>query len=233
MTELSKKVITFGCRLNNLESELIDQQLKQHSIDKNTFIFNTCAVTSEAERKARQSIRKIKKENPNAKIVVCDKITEGAACTTLLARKFIDTDSPLLMANSDQIIDWDSGQVMYSFANSNIDGGILTFDSSHPKWSYAKVDKNNFVIEVAEKKPISNHATVGIYYWKKGSDYVKYADKMIKKNIRVNNEFYVCPVFNEAIYDKKRIIIDPVDEMHGLGTPDDLNNFLSIKNKLI
>ncbi len=70
MTELSKKVITFGCRLNNLESELIDQQLKQHSIDKNVFIFNTCAVTSEAERKARQSIRKIKKENPNAKIVV-------------------------------------------------------------------------------------------------------------------------------------------------------------------
>ena len=70
MTELSKKVITFGCRLNNLESEFIDQQLKQHSIDKNTFIFNTCAVTSEAERKARQSIRKIKKENPNAKIVV-------------------------------------------------------------------------------------------------------------------------------------------------------------------
>ncbi len=70
MTEISKKVITFGCRLNNLESELIDQQLKQHSIDKNTFIFNTCAVTSEAERKARQSIRKIKKQNPNAKIVV-------------------------------------------------------------------------------------------------------------------------------------------------------------------
>ena len=70
MTELSKKVITFGCRLNNLESELIDHQLKQHSIDNNIFIFNTCAVTSEAERKARQSIRKIKKENPNAKIVV-------------------------------------------------------------------------------------------------------------------------------------------------------------------
>ena len=70
MTELSKKVITFGCRLNNLESELIDQQLKQNSIDENTYIFNTCAVTSEAERKARQSIRKIKKENPNAKIIV-------------------------------------------------------------------------------------------------------------------------------------------------------------------
>ena len=70
MTEFSKKVITFGCRLNNLESELISQQLKNHSIDTNTFIFNTCAVTSEAERKARQSIRKIKKENPNAKIVV-------------------------------------------------------------------------------------------------------------------------------------------------------------------
>ena len=116
---------------------------------------------------------------------------------------------------------------MYSFANSNIDGGILTFDSSHPKWSYAKVDKNNFVIEVAEKKPISNHATVGIYYWKKGSDYVKYADQMIKKNIRVNNEFYVCPVFNEAVQDSKKIVIKDVDNMWGIGTPEDLNYYLS------
>ncbi len=164
---------------------------------------------------------------PNSKIVICDQVTEGAACTTLLARKYIDNNSPLLMANSDQIIEWDSGQVMYSFANSKIDGGILTFESSHPKWSYAKVDKNNYVTEVAEKKPISNHATVGIYYWKKGSDYVKYADQMIKKNIRVNNEFYVCPVFNEAIQDSKKIIIKDINKMWGIGTPEDLNYYLT------
>ena len=172
----------------------------------------------------------LKNLEPNCKIIVCDNITEGAACTSLLARKYIDNNNPLLMANSDQIIKWDSSQVMYSFANSEIDGGILTFESSHPKWSYAKVDKNNYVIEVAEKKPISNLATVGIYYWKKGSDYVKYADQMIKKNIRVNNEFYVCPVFNEAIIDSKKIITKNVEEMWGIGTPEDLNFYLSRNN---
>ena len=164
---------------------------------------------------------------PNCKIVICDTITEGAACTTLLAKKYINNKNPLLMANSDQIIKWDSGEVMYSFANSKVDGGILTFESSHPKWSYAKVDKNNYVSEVAEKKPISNNATVGVYYWKQGSDYVKYAEQMIKKNIRVNNEFYVCPVFNEAIKDSKKIIIKEVEEMWGIGTPEDLNFYLS------
>ena len=83
---------------------------------------------------------------------------------------------------------------------------------------------------IPQKKAISKNATVGVYYWKHGSDFVKYAEQMIEKNIRVNNEFYVCPVFNEAIYDKKRIIIDPVDEMHGLGTPEDLRNYIYLKD---
>ena len=110
------------------------------------------------------------------------------------------------MANSDQFVDWDSNKFMYSMIADEIDGGILTFPSTHPKWSYAKLDDKGFVSEVAEKIPISEHATVGIYYWRHGADYVKYANQMIKKDIRVNNEFYVCPVFNEAIKDGKRIL---------------------------
>ena len=174
------------------------------------------------------SVLKILK--PNCKIIELDQITEGAACTTLLAKKYINNNNPLIIANSDQYIEWDSIKSMYNFNSKRIDGSILTFEAIHPKWSYAKIDKNNLVTEVAEKKVISKNATVGVYYWKKGNDYIKYAEQMINKNIRVNNEFYVCPVFNEAISDKKRIIIDPVKEMHGLGTPDDLNNFLRIKN---
>ena len=177
------------------------------------------------------SVLKILK--PNCKIIELDEITEGAACTTLLAKKYIDNNNPLIIANSDQYIEWDSIKSMYNFNSKKIDGSILTFEAIHPKWSYAKVGKNNLVTEVAEKKVISKNATVGIYFWKKGSDYVKYAEQMINKNIRVNNEFYVCPVFNEAISDKKKIMIDEVNEMHGLGTPDDLKNFLSIKNKFI
>ena len=110
---------------------------------------------------------------------------------------------------------------------SDADGGIVTFKATHPKWSYAKVDDNGFVTEVAEKNPISDNATVGYYYWKHGSDFVKYANQMIANDVRVNNEFYVCPVFNEAIADGKDIRIKEVNKMWGLGTPEDLAYFLS------
>jgi len=99
------------------------------------------------------------------------------------------------------------------------------------KWSYAKVDEKNFVVEVAEKRVISDDATVGIYYWKHGSDYVKYAEQMISKNVRVNNEFYVCPVFNEAIEDGKKIKIKRAKKMWGLGTPADLTAYLENHKK--
>ncbi len=166
---------------------------------------------------------------PHCKVIIVDKLTEGAACTTLLAKKLINNNDPLIIANSDQYMEWNSSKTLYKFISKKVDGGILTFNSLHPKWSYAKTDNEGNVIEVAEKKVISNHATVGVYFWKKGSDYVKYAEQMIEKNIRVNNEFYVCPVFNEAIKDKKRIIIENVKEMWGLGTPEDLEIFLKEK----
>jgi HAD superfamily hydrolase (TIGR01509 family) len=168
----------------------------------------------------------LKAIQPTCKIIEISKITEGAACTTLLAKKYINNNKPLVIANSDQFIEWSSSKIMYKFTSKKVDGGILVFKSIHPKWSYAKTNKSNEVIEVAEKKVISDNATVGVYYWRKGSDYVKYSEKMIKKNIRVNNEFYVCPVFNEAILNNQKIIIEKVDKMWGLGTPEDLSYFL-------
>lgn len=163
---------------------------------------------------------------PGCDIVQINGITEGAACSTLLAKEYIDNDAPLIMANSDQYVEWNSNECMYAFTADEIDGGILTFEATHPKWSYARVGADGFVSEVAEKKVISNEATVGIYYWKKGSDYVKYAEQMIAKDIRVNNEFYVCPVFNEAIEDGKKIKVKRVESMWGIGTPEDLETFL-------
>lgn len=163
---------------------------------------------------------------PGCDIVQINGITEGAACSTLLAKEYINNDAPLIMANSDQYVEWNSNECMYAFTADEIDGGILTFEATHPKWSYARVGADGFVSEVAEKKVISNEATVGVYYWKKGSDYVKYAEQMIAKNIRVNNEFYVCPVFNEAIEDGKKIKVKRVESMWGIGTPEDLETFL-------
>jgi len=163
---------------------------------------------------------------PNCNIVQVDGLTEGAACTTLLAKEFINNDSPLVIANSDQFVEWNSNECLYAFHADTVDGGIITFKATHPKWSYAKISNEGFVSEVAEKKPISNNATVGIYFWKSGSDYVKYAEEMIRKNIRTNNEFYVCPVFNEAIQDGKKIRVKEIKKMWGIGTPEDLNYFL-------
>lgn len=164
--------------------------------------------------------------SPNCEAVLIDGITEGAACTTLLAKHLIDNDEPLIIANSDQFVEWNSNEFMYSMIADTIDAGILTFTATHPKWSFAKLDENGYVMEVAEKNPISDIATVGIYYWKKGSDYVKYAEQMIKKDIRVNNEFYVCPVYNEAIQDGLKVKTFHINKMWGIGTPEDLHNFL-------
>lgn len=163
---------------------------------------------------------------PGCEIVQVDGLTEGAASTTLLAKKYIDSNKSLLIANSDQIIDWKPSESMYSFETSNIDGAILTFNSIHPKWSYAKIDSEGLVVEVAEKKPISDLATVGVYYWRRGSDYVKYAEQMINEEVRVNGEFYVCPVYNFAIADGKRIKTKNVEGMWGIGTPEDLDVYL-------
>lgn len=163
---------------------------------------------------------------PGCDIIQVDELTEGAACTTLLAESLINSENPLLLVNSDQYLEWNSNEALYAFSADQIDGGIVTFDAVHPKWSFVKLDDSGFVTEVAEKKPISNHATVGVYYWKHGSDYVKYAKQMIDKDIRTNGEFYVAPVFNEAIGDGKKIRAKNIDKLWGLGTPEDLNIYL-------
>jgi len=168
---------------------------------------------------------------PNCEIIQVDELTEGAACTTLLSKEFINNDKHLLIANSDQYIEWNSNNFYYSMTNDNLDGGIVTFKSTHPKWSFAKLDDNGYITEIAEKKPISDIATVGIYYWNKGSDYVKYAEQMIEKNIRVNNEFYVAPVYNEAIKDGFKLKPFNIEKMWGLGTPEDLKTYLENKIK--
>lgn len=163
---------------------------------------------------------------PGCRIVQVDGMTEGAACTTLLAKELIDTGEPLLIANSDQYLEWNSNETLYAFAADGIDAGIVTFKATHPKWSYARLDDDGFVAEVAEKKVISDLATVGVYYWSRGSDYVRYAEQMIAKDIRVNGEFYVAPVFNEAIADGAKVRCKNADAMWGIGTPEDLNTFL-------
>ena len=154
-----------------------------------------------------------------------DSLTEGAACTALLAKEHINSDEDLLIANSDQFIEYQRQNFISLKDMTSVDAIVWTFNAVHPKWSFVKTNARGYITEVAEKRPISDIATCGIYWYRKGSDFVKYAEQMIEKNIRVNNEFYIAPVYNELIQDKKSLIPFYVHEMWGLGTPEDLIHF--------
>ena len=165
-------------------------------------------------------------------IVVVENMTEGAPCTVLLAEKLINNDHELVIANCDQLLQWDfSSFITYS---RSFDGCLVTFNSTNPHHSYVRLVKGE-VTEVAEKIVISDKASAGIYYFKKGSDYVSGANQMIKKNIRTNNEFYISPVYNELLSHGKFSIFEiDVRNKHMLGTPEELRIFLDkIENEEI
>ncbi|GAA8604424.1 glycosyltransferase family 2 protein [Helicobacter pylori] len=174
------------------------------------------------------------KNNFNVEFIAINKLTEGTACTVLYARKYINNNTPLMIANSDQIVDINIADFINDSFKRGLDGSILTFidKEENPKWSFAKLN-NDLVVEVKEKETISEFATVGIYFFNEGKIFVENAIDMIIENDRVNNEFYTCPVYNYAIKNGVKIGIYNIDfsKMHGIGTPEDLEIFRAI-NKL-
>lgn len=164
----------------------------------------------------------------NVKFISINKLTEGTACTLLYAKKYIDNDTPLLIANSDQIVDINIADFIKNNKDRKLDGLILTFidNDKNPKWSFAKLN-GELVSEVKEKEPISQYATAGIYLFTKGKTFVDNAIEMIIENDRVNNEFYTCPVYNYAIKNGAKIGIYNIQDsqMHALGTPKDLSHY--------
>lgn len=166
---------------------------------------------------------------PGCEVVTVREVTQGAACTVLLARDLIDNDSPLMLANSDQYVELDIDDYLAALDQQRADGLIMTFWADHPKWSYCRMRSDGSVAEVVEKQVISNEATVGIYNFARGSDFVAAADAMIARDLRVNGEFYVAPVYNILIERGARIAVKPTGRdgkgMYGLGTPDDFARF--------
>lgn len=183
----------------------------------------------EQERELADKIVK----NYNVTFVTVDELTEGAAITVLYSHKLINNDVPLLIANSDQIVDIDMQKYVSDMYDRKLEGSIMTFVDNDPKWSYAKCDEKGLVTEVKEKQVISDQATVGIYLFAHGKDFVNGSLDMIIKKDRVNNEYYVCPVYNYLVADKKKIGIYEIDKntMHGIGTPEDLNKYLDFISK--
>jgi NDP-sugar pyrophosphorylase family protein len=172
---------------------------------------------------------KLKRWAPKSEIIPVDKVTEGAACTVLLAKKYINNDQSLMIANCDQYVDVAIDNYLQEIENKNLDGLIMTMEANDPKWSFVGFNEEGKVDRVVEKQVISNEATVGIYNFKKGADFVEAAEEMIEQNLRVNNEFYVAPAYNQLIKLGAKIGTYSIGSegkgMYGLGIPEDLQKF--------
>src|SRR5262245_46161724 len=163
---------------------------------------------------------------PGCRIVTMGKPTAGALCSVLLAMEHLEHEDELLVANADQWIDTPIDNFLSAARTSGWDGAIMTFPNTHPRWSYVRTE-SGLVVAVAEKQPISRNATAGLYYFRRGADFVRGAERMLIKNASFSGEFYVAPVYNELILAGKRVGIFPIDapQMHGLGTPEEVERF--------
>jgi dTDP-glucose pyrophosphorylase len=175
----------------------------------------------------------LKRICPGCNIIPVRAVTEGAACTVLLAKNFINFDDPLMIANTDQITDLNIDDYLAAGDAPGMDGLIMTFWSDHPKWSYCRMRTDNTVSEVVEKQVVSNEATVGVYNFRRGHDFVRAAEMMIAKGLRVNGEFYVAPAYNQLIDEGAKIITVKTGKerngMYGMGVPEDLDFFRTTK----
>lgn len=172
---------------------------------------------------------------PGCAIVSTEGVTEGAACTVLLAREHIGAGG-LMIANSDQYLDVDIDTYLMA-CDAAPDGLIMTMTANDPKWSFVARGADGWVARVVEKEVISDEATVGVYNFTRGDDFIRAAEKMIAREQRVNGEFYVAPVYNLMIEKGARIDVFNVGEvgrgMHGLGTPADLADFLALSEGVL
>lgn len=178
----------------------------------------------EEEEYNKQLVETLNKLVKNPVIIPINYVTEGPASSCLLAKRYVDSNLPLIIANCDQILEWDSKKFIEHVNNSDCDGCVVTYKSNTIKNSYVKLNNDGKAIEFAEKKVISEHSLNGIHYWKKGVDFVESAIEMIRYNDRTNNEFYIAPTYNYMIKKGKQIInydIEP-NQHWAVGTPSDL-----------
>lgn len=201
----SKQFKDAGFKYNKNFTEINHKPLFQRVFDSAQKINaqNLIFVVSKEDAHKYHINKSLKLLAPNCRVVVAQGQTAGAACSVLLAAEFIDNDDELIIFNGDQVLECDLEGVVKTFRANAWDGGILTFESVHPRWSFVRLDENNFVIETAEKDPISNHATAGFYYFKHGKDFVASVKQMIHKDANVNGVYYVCPAYNEMIIRQK------------------------------
>ncbi|VAW58677.1 Glucose-1-phosphate thymidylyltransferase [hydrothermal vent metagenome] len=149
--------------------------------------------------------------NDSVEIIRVDNDTGGIACTALLAIESINNDESLIIANADQYFDVPMNSFVSDFRQRALDAAVICFDSVHPRWSFALTNEAGEIVETSEKKPVSNNAIAGLFYFKKGRDFVGAAMKSIFKDASVNGSYYIAPVLNEMVLEGKNLGISTVD----------------------
>lgn len=196
--------------------------------EKHRFIF----VCQQTHIQKYNFAEKLNEWAPRSALVTLQQLTQGAACTVLCAKSLIDPDTELMIANSDQYIDIDMTLYLSAMREKNLDGQIMTMTANDPKWSFIGISDRDRVSVVVEKEVISNEATTGIYNFKRGQDFVRAAEAMIREGLQVNGEFYVAPVYNQLLREGCEIgyfnVGSEGNGMYGLGTPADLDRFKAL-----
>ena len=208
--------------------EVCGKKLIQWSVDSLGIDGNLIFIAQRAHDVEFGIENELKTLYPDSTVILLDEKTDGAARTVLMAKDLVNDDTPCLVANCDQYIEYDAKHFLYCCGLDGGQHGILTFKNNDPKWSYVKLDGWGwYVWEVVEKQVVSNQATVGVYYFQRGADMVWAAEEMIRKNIRHNNEFYFAPCYNQLIERGDWVIpYGRIDKMRGLGTIDDVDSFV-------
>jgi NDP-sugar pyrophosphorylase family protein len=150
---------------------------------------------------------------PNSKVVILKNQTQGAVCSILMAIDDMNLDEEIMILNYDQLLDFDFNVIISDFRKKNADGGLVTFKSVHPRWSYARI-VNEKVMQTAEKNPISNFAIAGIYYFKRASDMISAAFSVIRLDENYNAKYYTSSIFNQLILAGKEILYFNIPNEH-------------------
>lgn len=210
--------------------EIDGQSLVEHVLAQLTPLADRsriiCLVREDEDRRFHTAdvIRLI---SPAATVLTVAGLESGAACTALLAIEHLVREEPLLVFNGDQLIRRDLSSVVEEFERRDLDGGTIVFHAVHPRWSYVRLDDEGLVVEAAEKRPISTHATAGAYWYRRAGDFVDAVMDMIRKDARVDGRFFVCPAYNEMILQQKRIGVAAIErsEYHSFATPQGVRKY--------
>lgn len=208
-----------------IDRPMIDYSVQSLGLNKGQHIFITRKYSDGFDNDLNNRLRDLVKD-PH--ILTIDYVTEGAAQTCLLAKDLINNEEPLIITNCDQFLDFNVSKWIDDCIDKNLDGSVVTYLSQNPANSFIKVDSKGHGTLLKEKEVISNHALIGLHYWKKGKDFVRSAEAMIQDNIRAKNEFYVAPTYNYLIKEGLKIgqYSIPENGYWGLGTVEDVYKFI-------